>query len=391
MNGLSLKHTGRFFLGAFWMDFASAMYVVALPFFAMRLGAGSLELGRLGGVRSITYVVAVALTSGFADRHSRRAIMLVSTLSLALVLILSSGAGSLWQVGVGAALWALALAFYWPSFFSWLGDSHRAEALGRAAGTANLGWSTGGILGGMLAGWLFDVRHALPFLLAAVPALLACVSMLRVTPPQAAKRQPPAAGSSRPGARRRLAAAWIGNGTVCCMLGLMTGVFPDLGKTMGVSARLFGLLVALCGLVRTIVFLSGQLGAVWPRDWRASLATQVGGAGLVGIFGLTASGWMVALVFAGVGLCMGLSYYVSLYTSLEGGGGRGRKSGLHEAALMTGVTIGTLGGGAIAHRWGLHAPYVPIALLSVVMVVLQAVLRWSGKVAARRAVETPTQ
>jgi hypothetical protein len=210
--------------------------------------------------------------------------------------------------------------------------------------------------------------------LAAVPALLAGTVMLKGT--GRGVRHPPREHipQARDGAGLRLVAAWLGNGTVCCMFGLMSGVFPRLGTEIGVSATLFGALMAVAGLMRTGVFFSALRGATWPGSWRLSVAVQVAGALLMATISVAAALPWLVLVFASLGTALGMAYYVSLYASLEDEGSRGMKSGIHEAALVGGVLVGTFGGGSIAQTWGLRAPYVPIAALAVLLVVAQSVL-----------------
>ena len=380
------RHTRRFFFAAFWMDLSGGMYVVALPYLAMRLGAESLGLGVIGGLRTCAYMVAIILLAGLADRHSRRTITLISTVSLGCLLLVSAAVTELWQLGATVVLWSVALSLYWPSVFSWLGDSHPPEELGRATGTVNVGWSIGSMVSAGLAGWLFELLPILPILLAAGPALLAGASLRGVAGGRRADRKASPAGPAPAGARRRLIAAWLGNGALCCLFGLMMNVFPMFGKTIGVTPTIFGGLIALVGLVRTGVFVMGGLGASWPRDWRLSLFVQVAAAALVALTGVVGSCWWAALVFASLGLGMGLSYYVSLYASLEGEGSRGIKSGLHEAALMGGLMLGAVGGGVVAHRWGLRAPYAPVAGLALVIVIAQMLLQWSARRAESRGV-----
>ena len=102
MNRLSRQHTGRFLLGAFWMDFAGGLYVVALPYFAMSLGAGSLELGIIGTARGMAYMVASVGAALIADRYSRRGLAIIATLAMTIMLALNARASSLWQIGAYA-------------------------------------------------------------------------------------------------------------------------------------------------------------------------------------------------------------------------------------------------------------------------------------------------
>jgi predicted MFS family arabinose efflux permease len=349
------------------------MYVVALPYLALDFGADSMELGLLSALRGGAYVLATLPAALLVDRVSRRGLILMSTGAVALVYVATAGAGSLWHLWVGTAIWAVGLSPYWPSLFSWLGDSHAGEHLGAATGVVNLSWSSGNILGGLLGGWLFGLYRPSPFVVAVIPVAAACAAL--VLSPAVDQRAAPEAGRERArGTRRGLAAVWLGNVSVCAVLGLTLGVFPKLGETLGIHAGLFGVLVAGLGLGRTLMFLVGFRYSAAARSAWLGLGAQLVAGGAVASIVFAHSFWHLMAVFVSAGSALGLNYYRGLYKSLEHAGSRGLKSGLHEATLLSGVLFGSLGGGAMAKHWGLRAPYVPLALGIVCLVAVQAVL-----------------
>jgi hypothetical protein len=171
-----------------------------------------------------------------------------------------------------------------------------------------------------------------------------------------------------------LAAVWLGNLSVCSLLGLMGGVFPKLGEQIGVDARAFGLLMAGLALGRLPAFVLALRWGRWLHDWRVGMVTQLLAAVMVATVSQASAYAWLSLVFLSVGLTGGANYYRGLFKSLEGEGSRGFKSGMHEASLMAGYLVGSLASGALAGRWGLRAPYVPISLLTVGLVAAQVIL-----------------
>ena len=103
------RHTGRFCFAAFMMDFATGMFMVAVPFLALSLGATSMDLGVLGSLRGGGYVVACALVSFLCDRYDRRLLIGVSLVALAAVYLALGGASRLWHVSVCMLAWAVAM------------------------------------------------------------------------------------------------------------------------------------------------------------------------------------------------------------------------------------------------------------------------------------------
>ncbi|MFP4028748.1 MAG: MFS transporter [Candidatus Brocadiia bacterium] len=387
MKKLTWRHSGRFFRAAFWMDFSSAMFIVALPYFALEMGGNSLDLGILGAARGVAYMVACIPVALLADRTRRNRLIGIAAAGIAFSFIFTASAEKLWHLYLAAILWATSLSFFWPSLFAWLGDAHEPPNLARATGMVNLGWSCGLMVGSLLSGWLFQLEPSLPFLLAVIGVCLA-----RFAPAHQEDRGEPhpethSAPPAPPGTKRRLAACWLGNTAVCCMIGLMTGVFPDLGTTIGVGSGLFGLLVAALGLARTAVFWASFRGASAPHKWGLSIVVQIISACLLATVALASSHLWLGVVFVFLGLTLGFVYSLSLYASLADVGSRGLKSGLHEAALLGGILLGTVGGGVVAHKFGLRTPYIPAAGIVLCLVIIQIVLH----VSATHAEETQQQ
>jgi MFS family permease len=371
--GIDWRQTSRFCLSSFCMDLANGLFFVALPYLGLAFGADSMQLGVLAALRGAAYVLACVPASMLSDRVNRRGLVAYTAVALTVVFLAVAGAREYWQLCVLSVIWALAMAPFWPSLFAWLGDSHDGARLGPATGAVNVAWSVGGMVGGLLAGWLFGLGRSLPFALATVPALLACGALVgsrcgHGTP------QPGPSCEPVPGTRRELATVWLSNVSVCSLLGLMSGVFPKLGAHMGVTAGMFGLFMGGLALGRSAVFLLGFRWGHTLHHGRLAMATQGLAAILVATVSTAQSQAWLALVFAMIGIALGVNYFRGLYKSLEGTGSRGLKSGLHEATLLLGILVGSLGGGMLAKGFGLHAPYVPAGLFVGALLLLQALL-----------------
>jgi MFS family permease len=380
--GIDWRHTGRFCLASFCMDLANGLFFVAQPYLGLAFGADSLQLGVLTALRGAAYVLACLPAAMLSDRVDRRGLVAYSAVGLTLVFAATACAREYWQLCVLTVAWALAMAPFWPSLFGWLGDSHSGPRLGPATGAVNVGWSIGGMVGGLLAGWLFGLARPLPFALGTIPMLVACGVLIQSRcghgKPQACAPSTPA-----PGTRRELATVWLSNVSVCSLLGLMSGVFPKLGADIGVNAGMFGLFMGGLALGRSSVFLLGLRWGDRLHDGRLAMATQALAAVLVATVSRAQSRAWLALVFGVIGLALGANYFRGLYKSLEQAGSRGLKSGRHEATLLLGVLLGSLGGGTLARGVGVRAPYVPAGLLVGVLLLAQAGLLVSVRAARR--------
>mgnify|MGYP006278513047 CR=1 FL=1 len=379
MAELNWKHTSRFVAAACAMDCSAGLFLVAVPCLAETLGASSLQLGVLGAVRGVSYALACLLAALVIDRFTRRTCVLMSCCLLACMVIATSLSTGLWQINAWIVAWSVALSFFWPALLAWVGDSHSAAQLGRATAVINVGWSLGLMCGNGAAGWLYEFNPVAPFLAAAPLALLAASAAVLGVPHHRSRPVPRPSGPRRVGVRRRLAAGWAGNFASMAMIGLMSIVFLNLWvDRFGGSKGMFGTLVGLLGLGRTLMFIVGLRRSDLLRDWRLAALAQIIAGGMIGTVALTDSRWWVAAVFIVVGLNLGVCYYMALYRSLEEKGDRGFKAAMHEATLLGGMLLGSLGGGAAADLWGIRTPYALIAASVVVLVALQALLNISA-------------
>ena len=74
--------------------------------------------------------------------------------------------------------------------------------------------------------------------------------------------------------------------------------------------------------------------------------------------------------FTLLGLCASLTYYSSLYYTVRLMKRKGKGTGLHESILGSGVVLGPLLGGIMAHSAGLRAPYVLcLGVLAIVIII----------------------
>lgn len=355
------------------MDFAAGMFLVALPYALMARGGDSMSLGVAAGLRGGGYGLACILLARLADRFNRKLVMAVSVSCVSAGLIIAAGARSLAGLYVGSLFWALALAPFWPSVFSWLGDSHPTENLGRASNALNFSWSSGGMLGGIVSGALFARFDQRLFLLAVLPVIFSWLSLgLYTCPHRRPERGAPV--KRRAGDRRLLAAALLANVSASALAGLITGVFPELGISVGIGPAAFGLLVAGNGLGRTFTFLAGLRWSGFLRNWRTVFALQGTAALLVAGIALLQRPWWLAAAFLLTGVSGGISYYRGIYTVLEAPGARGFKAGLFEAMLLFGFMLGAFPGGWLAAGLGLRTPYPVIAGFTFLLMAAQGLL-----------------
>jgi len=72
-----------------------------------------------------------------------------------------------------------------------------------------------------------------------------------------------------------------------------------------------------------------------------------------------------------LGLCASLTYYSSLYYTVRLMKRKGKGTGLHESIVGSGVVLGPLLGGIMAHSAGLRAPYILCVVVLAVVIVIE--------------------
>ena len=154
-------------------------------------------------------------------------------------------------------------------------------------------------------------------------------------------------------------------------------LYPKLASSRGFSPQLIGCLLFMVGAAQSLFFLVLRSTRAWHFRYGPLVAVHaVAAGGMLVIFGASAVP-PLAVAFALVGLGLGLSYYSSIFYSLCGDGGAGRKSGIHELMVGSAFFLGPLAGGLCAQYLGLRAPFILCAALLAGTAAWEAA-RWRG-------------
>jgi MFS family permease len=375
---------------SFLMDFNVSMANLAVQFLGIhRLSASNAVLGFFAASFSFTYAMCCTFSGGISDRFGRRVTACLACAACVVVWGVMPLLPSWKLVLVAMPLAGASLSLYWPSVQAWLAEltAGRPGGLRRAVGVFNISWCLGLMLGMVMTGRLWSVDYRLTLWLPA--GLLILLMVIMVLTPAAPARAPgaasPASGihpedtATQQDTRRFMWLAWVGNFASWFAAGALLALFPKLGDVLGYGPFAVG--------VTTAAFRFGQVcmcaWALHSGLWQYRLAPLIAveaAAVVAFVFGLAVdSAWAFGAIFIVGGLAGGLTYASSLFYSLATReGGRGRKSGLHEAVLGSGAFLGPLAGGLAAQFFGLRAPFV------VAVVVLSGAILVQLRLAATR-------
>jgi len=355
----------------FSMDVVLGLTTLAVPLFAINLGASALVLGELGFVSTLCYVILTPIFGRLVDRIGYRYLLLFGALTYFLSSLALSLSSKMYQLFLFIAFVGIAGAMFWPSFEVWLAQTRMRESLLKKVSFFNISWCLGSGIGLLIAGILFEAYSHLPFYFASFLSLaiiFLIVGKLRkknrdaLSIDSGGKRMENNSfldsSSSGQNAPFYLYIGWVANFANYFCIGMIRYLFPKLSIHIGIKPSIIGVLLFTVAFFQTVVFYLLGKTERWHYKGTPLIFSQLLVIfGLVLIFlGSTVISFLIAFMFIGVG--GGLAYFSSIFYSLDNLEGKGQKSGIHEAVLGTGLLLGSLVGGAIAEAFTLRSPYV---------------------------------
>ena len=315
------------------------------------------DLGKLGALCALLYSITCLLTGGASDRLGSIPLVFGALATISLTFIGTMYVQTFNQLMVAGAFMGASLAFFWPPLMRQLSILSPGKCLWGALGKFNVFWAIGVGLGTLSTPLLYASLGLAPTLAAglAVTALaVPCFLGRSPAPPpesDAAEGRPEASPERQ---RLFLRLAWISNFTAFfAMVGLMR-VFPKVSGDLGIAIGNIGWVLLPLDLGKIGAFLVLARLPFWHYSWRWLSLTQVtAGAALIAA-GLLQAKWLFVILFFPVGALTGLTYFSSIYYGLNLREGEGKKSGLHETILSSGVCLGPLLCGLIGERFNTH-------------------------------------
>ncbi len=348
-----------FYLAAFLMDLCLGLMSFAVPLVALRLGAGSLQLGFVGA-GAFVYAATCVFSGRASEQLGRRASCALGALTAAAAGVSMTAARSIpWLFALQCCA-SFGQGLFWPPLQAWLAEQRDPRPLAGSLGRFNFAWSTGLTLGPLVAGLLAGKAVRLPLSVAAAGYVGVLLMVLLIAPGDRATEDADARPRPRREALSFLYIAWVCNFASWFMSVGVKVLFPELAQALAISKPTLGWLIAAIGLGQMAAFWGLGRGRWWQyRLWPIVGAQAVGMAAMMLLaVGRTTPVFLVGMLLAG-GMT-GMTYTASLFYSLRApGAGRGVRTGMHEATLGVGILLGPLMGGWLADTTAnLRTPYV---------------------------------
>jgi MFS family permease len=357
-----------------------------LPAVGRRLGMSDLQIGSIGTLSAVAFVVAAPLLGALSERFGRVPFivwgLVVTVVSKVLIaLAISAGLGHMLS---GNAVYAVVvvngvvLSFFWAGMFpaaqAFVADTTEREE--RTAGLALLGvaFGAGTIMGPAVVSALSPLGDVAPIYgIAAIAAvtLAATLLLLREPPRAAAETGQSGMSAAQLASLSRLLVIALATVAAMTMLQQVIGFrLQDLfALSQTQTIRLGGIaltVMALCTVaVQTIIMSMAPAGG-----WNAfallrfgALLCVVGAAALALLPSPSFYAVLGALAAFGAGLGLVFPGSTAALSLMADPIGQGRAAGMYAAAQGFGMVVGPIVGAA-AYGWRASLPFVLAALLS---------------------------
>ncbi|MBT4502321.1 MAG: MFS transporter [Gemmatimonadetes bacterium] len=345
---------------AFVVDGCFALLGICVPLLAMGIGATYDDLGAISATSALTYALGCFVGGNLTDRIGYRRFMIVASLGIALVCVSYLAVDQLWQLFALAGLTGAMMSGFWPPLQAWLGVGKDRGQLLQVVGRFNVCWSLGILIGPVLGGTLYAVDPSRVFTLAAALMGMIFVFVLRLPVREEAATERKEVG--RPGslalARRFLPVAWIANFATFFATGTVRSLFPKLATDLGIDPALLGKLLGLIGLMQVIFFFFIARTDRWQFKLAPLIGIQLMAVVGLGILTLGSSQIYFAFGLLCQGALIGTTFTSSAFYSLHAEGPGGKRTGIHEGLIGSGMLVGPLAGGLMAEHVGPRAPYL---------------------------------
>jgi hypothetical protein len=245
-------------------------------------------------------------------------------------------------------------------------------------GVFNISWSLGDAAGTAVGGFFFDIYPMLPFItmgLAVIPVVAVVIAAMRQPEENGAasgeEGEGPADGALNDGFRK---GAWTGNFVAAGVTNILRSVFAAPARDVFLmSGSSYGLVVGTFNATRTLTFYVMSRWHSWRYKVRTFLA--VNGLLAVGMAAVVAAAYMphavgVAVVFisfAAAGIGSGMTYFSSIFYTVDTHTEAETTTPIHEAVLGAGGAIAAIAAGVTNQL--VSDPLSPLAMCVVVVAV----------------------
>jgi predicted MFS family arabinose efflux permease len=332
-------------------SFACSLFLLSIFFWSReRYDFTNTENLLLGAVQGICYIISARIGGRLSDRWGHHRLLVVGLAGMAFFTLTG------W-IPEYHAMPYLVLAGYtifmggtWPSLMSGVMHLPGKFNVPQRLGIYNLVWSFSGTLGFFMSGFIFT-RDADSILW--ITGIIHVIQLgwifyhrnRHVVEGSSAMTFPHIGNEKSREVKDYLTRlSWLSNSVGYFLAGSFSALTPHLGVKLGLSQTWTIWLGASLLGARGIGFLLLRKWDGWHYSYACSLVALWSAPLLLAMVFFSNSIPVVAIACLLLGLSLGLSYYMSIYYSLDARDEKGGQGGLHESIIGMGVLFGPLTG-----------------------------------------------
>ncbi len=343
--------------------------IPVLPFFALELGASSLDIGLLVTVWAAAQFLTTPRWGAFSDRIGRRPAILIGLLGVGFAFIAMGLATELWMLYAARVTGGLLSASTMPSAKAYIADVSTPEERGPSMGLIGAAFGLGFVLGPAIGGLLAPLGIRLTFFIAGSLGFVTAIPVFFFLP-EPKTRDRSATEMSLLTALRTAAGKshailyWIPFAMTFAGISLFTMLGYYLIDRFGASETVVGLAFAVNGAVGVITqgFLIGPATFRFSEVGTLRLAMVIAGAGYL-LLPLAPSVpvLLLCVVLASLGMSLARPVVTSLLSKATDMT-QGVTMGIQTSYDSMGRMLGPAWAGAI-YAVSMHAPYLSSAII----------------------------
>ena len=378
---IGIKPLYKFFIAIFLLSIGFGITTTAVPLYATTFSLSEWQLGILGALAYIPYIITSSIFGRLSDRRGRRPFIfggLTLYIALCVAYFLASNIMELASVRL---LEGICFALIWPSAEAFTADSTPAASRSRAVGFYSFSWSAGYMVGSFVIGIVVSLLHLVDsFLVAALFMLSAIALLFMIRQPSPKHPEAPTefgTANTAPEARIRIPIILYTMAMWGFAVLTFYFLFPQYAGSYGITAAVIAYLIGITGLFRTLIFLF--CFKIIPAIKEKMIPLGMFFLG-VSMFGLWVAPNIYGFVFSAsfLGLFLGVTYSFSLDYMLSKPA-KGLYAGLFESSIGIGELLGPLAMGYVGFIVSPSSPYLALGVVGVLSIFLLVFNRGSHK------------
>ncbi|MFH1022255.1 MAG: MFS transporter [Planctomycetota bacterium] len=335
-----------------------------------RFGYSHVENLALAAMMGLSYIIFAGIGGRAADRIGYDRLLRWGLAGMAITLATGWIPSGRWVPFAVVIVYNIFLSPTWPALEAAVMHGQGNASMPDRLGIYNMTWASGNTVGIVLGGYLVEWKpDAVFWIPAGVHGMVWLWMLLRTS--RIGERGATAMEISHQGdavdrtvKRRFMHLAWLGNSLAYFMITAFSALVPEMGERLGLSPALALGVVCAQFLARVVGFWFFWKWTGWHYRWGwAFAALALAPVGLALMF-FSVSVAVVTGASAAFGVAISLTYYGSIYYSLDYGGGKGEHGGLHEAVLGMGAFAGPLFGALAAGVGGAAAGQAAVVVVA---------------------------